>query len=607
MRHSRLPGFVVALAVTFTAAIAQAQQVNHPTTFTGQTDLTFNANASVTGAGNAQLTPAANTNRGSFFTTVQVPVNQFTTQFDFHTLGTAGSMADGMGFCIQRVGNTAIGAAGGQLGYQGILTSVFIKFDIYSNVSTTQIYQNGADPVDAGSIDMRPAGVDMHSQHNFRVNLAYNGTTIVMSVKDLTTNAVFNQNFTIDIPTVIGGGTAFVGFTGATGGAVANQEVLNWVYSSLAAPVVTSPPTAGYNAITLNWSAVAGATSYNILRAPTTGGPYVQIANVAAPTTTYTDTTVTYPNTYFYVVQAVQGTITSLNSNEVTTTPLQPPVTATPNTGLQTNENGSSTTFTIKYNVAQGAVSRLTVTSSDITEGTVAANGLATVAVPGGFYYDVAAGTTPTIVVTVTGVDDTLVDGNIAYQIDITATNVAVPIPPVMCTNNDNDVQGITFSRTAGLVTTESGGQDSFDVTLNRQPFNNVSFTLTSSNTAEGTVVPGSLTFTNTTGAAYNPATGVGGWNVAHTVTVTGVDDTLLDFTVPYTIVTGTLTFADTNDQNAFTAAGVTGAPNVACINLDNEVPPALDHVWGNGCGLLGAEIALPWFLVLLRRRRRRT
>src|SRR5436190_988549 len=78
------------------AAAAGAQVVNHPTTFTGQTDLTFNGNASVTGTGTAQLTPALGNQGGSFFSTAQVPVDKFVTRFVFHELGTPGSMADGL-------------------------------------------------------------------------------------------------------------------------------------------------------------------------------------------------------------------------------------------------------------------------------------------------------------------------------------------------------------------------------------------------------------------------------------------------------------------------------------------------------------------------------
>ncbi|HUR39113.1 MAG TPA: hypothetical protein VM222_06450, partial [Planctomycetota bacterium] len=89
-----------------------------------------------------------------------------------------------------------------------------------------------------------------------------------------------------------------------------------------------------------------------------------------------------------------------------------------------------------------------------------------------------------------------------------------------------------------------------------------------------------------------------GDWNAGHIVTVTGVDDALLDFTIPYTIVTANLASADPNYNGMAT-------PDVACANLDNEVPPTLPTVWGNGgCGLLGLE-ALLAVLALARLRRR--
>jgi hypothetical protein len=34
----------------------------------------------------------------------------------------------------------------------------------------------------------------------------------------------------VDIPTAVGGNTAYLGFTAATGGAAATQEILNWTY-----------------------------------------------------------------------------------------------------------------------------------------------------------------------------------------------------------------------------------------------------------------------------------------------------------------------------------------------------------------------------------------
>jgi len=607
MNGRSFPVLAVTIAAVLASAVpALAQQVNHPATFTGQTDLTLVTNATVTGAGAVQLTPATNNNAGAVWTTVKVPINQFTTQFDFHILGAA----DGMGFCIQNLSNTTIGGGGGGMGFAGMATpSMFIKFDCYNNVSTTQIYTNGTAPDDPGSIDLRALGIDWHTNHDFRCTMTYDGATISMTLQDLTTLATNTQTFPIDLPTLMGAGTAFVGFTAATGGANANQEVLNWVYSSLPAPTnLTATP--GLNQVVLNWTAAAGATSYNIFRSPTTGGPYVQIGNVAG--TTYTDTTATYPNTYFYVVQSVQGTITSLYSNEATASPLQPPIWVS-TMAAQTNESGATAIFNIQINQALtgGNSITFTVMSNNGGEGQVASSGQppapAVSAASITFIVNgpVAAGTN--IPVTIVGIDDPIVDGNQPYTVTVTFTSTqpapfsGFTIPVINCVNNDNDVPGITISRTAGLVTTEGGGADSFTVVLNTQPTANVTMSLTSSNVLEGTVLPAQLTFTTTGGQAYSAATGIGGWNVAHTVTITGVDDTVLDFTVPYSIVTGDLVSTDPG----YNGMVVT---DVACVNLDDEVPPALPTVWGNGgCGLTGVEFLLPFVLAAFLRRRSRS
>jgi fibronectin type 3 domain-containing protein len=73
--------------------------------------------------------------------------------------------------------------------------------------------------------------------------------------------------------------------------------------------------------VALSWSAPSGATSYNVQRSTTNGGPYTSIAT---PTTTsYTDTGVTNGTTYYYVVAAVNGAGQSANSSQVSATPQQ--------------------------------------------------------------------------------------------------------------------------------------------------------------------------------------------------------------------------------------------------------------------------------------------
>ena len=74
--------------------------------------------------------------------------------------------------------------------------------------------------------------------------------------------------------------------------------------------------------VNLSWSAANLATSYNVKRSTTSGGPYSTIANVAG--TTHTDTNVIGGTTYFYVVSAVNAAGESQNSNEASAIPTTP-------------------------------------------------------------------------------------------------------------------------------------------------------------------------------------------------------------------------------------------------------------------------------------------
>jgi hypothetical protein len=90
-----------------------------------------------------------------------------------------------------------------------------------------------------------------------------------------------------------------------------------------AAPVFPAPTlsaVSGLNQVALSWSAVSGATGYNLKRATVSGGPYTTLAaNTSA--LTYTDTAVTANTTYYYVVSAL-GSVESENSAEASATPV---------------------------------------------------------------------------------------------------------------------------------------------------------------------------------------------------------------------------------------------------------------------------------------------
>lgn len=111
---------------------------------------------------------------------------------------------------------------------------------------------------------------------------------------------------------------------------------------------------------------------------------------------------------------------------------------------------------------------------------------------------------------------------------------------------------GILVSPSTGLQTTEGGGSDKFDIVLYTTPTANVTVTLSSSDTSEGTPSPSTVTFT--------PAN----WNVSQEVTIFGVDDFLADGNVDYQIITGSAT----SDDPIY--AGF-DPDNVSVTNFDND------------------------------------
>jgi fibronectin type 3 domain-containing protein len=68
----------------------------------------------------------------------------------------------------------------------------------------------------------------------------------------------------------------------------------------------------------LSWNSSAGASSYNVKRSGTSGGPYALI--VSTGSTSYTDEGLA-GGTYYYVVSCVGANGESMNSVEVSGTP----------------------------------------------------------------------------------------------------------------------------------------------------------------------------------------------------------------------------------------------------------------------------------------------
>ena len=124
-------------------------------------------------------------------------------------------------------------------------------------------------------------------------------------------------------------------------------------------PTAPSAPTnlqatAGNAQVSLSWTAPSGATSYDVQRSSSNGGPYSPIAP-SVTKTSYTDTSVTNGTTYYYEVFAVNSVGPSANAAQANATPQAPPqapsnLTALPGDAV-VSLNWSASTGAASYNV----------------------------------------------------------------------------------------------------------------------------------------------------------------------------------------------------------------------------------------------------------------
>ncbi|TGK99686.1 beta strand repeat-containing protein [Leptospira levettii] len=163
--------------------------------------------------------------------------------------------------------------------------------------------------------------------------------------------------------------------------------------------------------------------------------------------------------------------------------------------------------------------------------------------------------------VTVTGVDDFSVDDS-TFQISADPTVSFDPaymgksIPIITGTNVDDDVAGFTVVNLSGLTTTEAGGAVTFGVVLNTLPTHAVTIpSIVATPGTEATASPSSLTFAPSE------------WFTPKIITVTGVDEFIVDGSQTVSIVSSAATSTDT-DYN-----GLAGPVFPSVTNTDNDVP----------------------------------
>ncbi len=327
------------------ATTSQVAQIDFSGGFAGASGLTLNGSTHLNGS-RLELTDGNGSEASSAFDNNKVDVTAFSTQFAFQ-ISPGSDTADGFTFTIQGVGPTALGFGGGGLGYgpdnaagmPGIPSSLAIKFDLYNNQGegpdSTGLYLDGVAPTAAGSIDLSPSGIDLHSGDVFQVNMTYDGSTLTVIITDTQTQKSATQHYTVNIPNVVGDNSAYVGFTGGTGGLACVQDIQSWIYSPTA---TTSPnPPSGLGAIPasatsvqLSWTANASnQLGYHLDRASDAGFTQNLITeSLPAFPSTFTDAAAGLASgqTFYYRLRAYNSVGDSDNSNTAAVTiPLAPP------------------------------------------------------------------------------------------------------------------------------------------------------------------------------------------------------------------------------------------------------------------------------------------
>ncbi|MFP2996265.1 Calx-beta domain-containing protein [Spongiivirga sp. MCCC 1A20706] len=211
---------------------------------------------------------------------------------------------------------------------------------------------------------------------------------------------------------------------------------------------------------------------------------------------------------------------------------------------LAVNENAGTNTFTVVLDAQPLTDVVFDISSDDTAEATVDLSQLT---------FTNANWDQPQTI-TVTGVDDITVAtdvANITVAINDAASDDAfdsLADKVVAVTLNNDDVAVGPTSSNAAVNVLENGGTATVSVTLGAQPATDVVVDIVSLDTGEATVAPASLTFTN------------GNWDQPQTITITGVDDSLL---TGDTLTSVTITVNDAASDDAFDGLSDTVAVTV--------------------------------------------
>lgn len=289
------------LLLTGLASPAWAVGVSFPD-FSDTSALTLNGSATPTTTADGsvlRLTAATGNQSGSAFGTVAINAATFSTFFVFRITDPGGATfdcntttgADGLVFVVQNV-SASIGGSGQGIGYAGIGNSIGVEWDTWCNAANNDPDSNhiGIDldgSVDHGTGAPFTSGVtpDFDDGNLWYAWVDYDGTTLEVRTNQTGVRpALPDLTRDLDLPSILGSTTAFVGFTSGTGAAWGNHDVLSWEYRDEFNPVETTTTTSTSTSVTS--TSAPPTTSTSSTSTTTSTAPPVTTTSTSTTTST---------------------------------------------------------------------------------------------------------------------------------------------------------------------------------------------------------------------------------------------------------------------------------------------------------------------------------
>jgi hypothetical protein len=203
---------------------------------------------------NVTLTSGLGSTARNVFYNAPLYIAAFQAQFVYVDVGGGG--ADGITFCLHNDprGAATLGGGGGGIGYAGISPSAALALNIYQpNTRGMSWRTNGTLPPPSPYNPIGP--VNLASGNPIHVSLLYTGGVLKVTFVESNTANTFATNLAVNLPAIVGGQTAFVGFTGGDGGVASTQVVSNFTFVPITGVAAEQ---AWPSTVSLTWPASIG-------------------------------------------------------------------------------------------------------------------------------------------------------------------------------------------------------------------------------------------------------------------------------------------------------------------------------------------------------------